>query len=172
MPFSPLTSSVPLQLTFSLLPALLDLDTTSNSSCAIFYHLASNREALVKLQVELDGALAHLDPLSSDLPSYDDVRLPFFSSQSPSSQSSRLTHPWPFLNPPFQVKSLSWLEKVIDEGLRVHSTSGIGLARIVPEDGAIVCGRFFEPGTVLSVPVRFLPLSVSTLAVFRMQGSR
>lgn len=156
--------------------ALLVLDTTSNSSCAIFYHLASNREALVKLQVELDGALAHLDPLSSDLPSYDDVRLPFFSSQSPSSQSRRLTHPWPFLNPFkqyfFQVKSLSWLEKVIDEGLRVHSTSGIGLARIVPEDGAIVCGRFFEPGTVLSVPVRLLPLSGSTLAVFRIQGSR
>lgn len=76
----------------------------------------------------------------------------------------------PLFNIYIQVKSLSWLEKVIDEGLRVHSTSGIGLARIVPEDGAIVCGRFFEPGTVLSVPVRLLLLSGSTLAVFRIRG--
>ena len=51
-----------------------------------------------------------------------------------------------------QVKRLPYLEAVINESLRLHSTSGIGLPRIVPEGGLTVCGRFFPEGTVLSVP--------------------
>ena len=51
-----------------------------------------------------------------------------------------------------QVKRLPYLEAVINEGLRLHSTSGIGLPRVVPEGGLTVCGRFFPEGTVLSVP--------------------
>lgn len=51
-----------------------------------------------------------------------------------------------------QVKRLPYLQAVIDEALRIHSTSGIGLPRLVPEGGLTVCGQFFPEGTVLSVP--------------------
>lgn len=51
-----------------------------------------------------------------------------------------------------QVKRLPYLQAVIDEALRIHSTSGIGLPRLVPKGGMTVCGRFFPEGTVLSVP--------------------
>ena len=42
-----------------------------------------------------------------------------------------------------QVKRLTYLQAVIDEALRIHSTSGIGLPRVVPEGGLTVCGRTF-----------------------------
>jgi benzoate 4-monooxygenase len=51
-----------------------------------------------------------------------------------------------------QVKRLPYLEAVINEALRLHSTSGIGLPRVVPEGGLTVCDKFFPEGTVLSVP--------------------
>lgn len=51
-----------------------------------------------------------------------------------------------------QVKKLPYLEAVINEALRIHSTSGIGLPRLVPEGGLQVSGHFFPEGTVLSVP--------------------
>lgn len=50
------------------------------------------------------------------------------------------------------VKRLPYLQAVIDETLRIHATSGIGLPRIVPEGGLTVCGESFPEGTVLSVP--------------------
>ncbi|KFY54761.1 hypothetical protein V496_07175 [Pseudogymnoascus sp. VKM F-4515 (FW-2607)] len=52
------------------------------------------------------------------------------------------------------VKNLPYLKACINEGMRIHSTSAIGLPRVVPVDGPAVeiCGRKFEPGTVLSVP--------------------
>lgn len=51
-----------------------------------------------------------------------------------------------------QVKKLPYLEAVINEALRIHSTSGIGLPRLVPEGGLHFSGHFFPEGTVLSVP--------------------
>lgn len=51
-----------------------------------------------------------------------------------------------------EVKKLTYLQAVIDEALRIHSTSGVGLPRLVPEGGLTVCGQFFPEGTVLSVP--------------------
>jgi len=50
------------------------------------------------------------------------------------------------------VKNLPYLNAVINEALRLHSTSGIGLPRIVPEGGVTIQGHFFKEGTVLSVP--------------------
>ena len=50
------------------------------------------------------------------------------------------------------VKNLPYLNAVIDEALRLHSTSGIGLPRIVPEGGMMIRDHFFKEGTVLSVP--------------------
>ena len=50
------------------------------------------------------------------------------------------------------VKRLPYLEAVMNEGLRLHSTSAMGLPRVVPEGGLHVSGKFFPEGTVLSVP--------------------
>ncbi|KAK3499458.1 putative benzoate 4-monooxygenase cytochrome P450 [Neurospora hispaniola] len=53
------------------------------------------------------------------------------------------------------VKELPYLEAVINEVLRFHSTSGIGLPRQIPHDaaqGVHIQGYYLPPGTVLSVP--------------------
>ncbi|TWU78035.1 hypothetical protein ED733_006637 [Metarhizium rileyi] len=52
------------------------------------------------------------------------------------------------------VRDLRYLGWVVDEGLRHHCTSGIGLPRQVPPEspGVVIRGRFFPSGTVLSVP--------------------
>ncbi|KAH8201550.1 hypothetical protein TruAng_004321 [Truncatella angustata] len=95
-------------------------DTTSNSSCALLFHVAKTPGVLQKLQAELDGAI----PDGLKVPSYD------------------------------MIKSLPYMENVINETLRHHSTSGIGLPRQIPFDsqGLHLQGYYFPPGTVLSVP--------------------
>lgn len=52
------------------------------------------------------------------------------------------------------VRDLPYLSWVIDETLRLHCTSGIGLPRQIPLDspGVTILGHFFPAGTVLSVP--------------------
>ncbi|KAL5499093.1 hypothetical protein ACEPAH_1611 [Sanghuangporus vaninii] len=52
-----------------------------------------------------------------------------------------------------QVKNLPYLEAVINEAMRIHSTAGLGLPRVVPDGGLTVCGKTFPKGTVLSVPM-------------------
>jgi len=94
-------------------------DTTSNSSCAITYHLAHNPRVQKKLQKELDDALGTEDMTASTFE---------------------------------QVKRLTYLEAVINESLRIHSTSAMGLPRLVPEGGLTILGKYFPPNTVLSVP--------------------
>lgn len=49
------------------------------------------------------------------------------------------------------VKSLPYLQACINEALRRHSTSGMGLPRIMTQDTE-VCGQVFKAGTILSVP--------------------
>ncbi|KAH8677855.1 putative benzoate 4-monooxygenase cytochrome P450 [Xylariales sp. PMI_506] len=95
-------------------------DTTSNSSCALLYHVTRTPGVLQKLQAELDAAI----PNDMSVPSYDAVR------------------------------NLPYLEAVINETLRHHSTSGIGLPREIPADspGVTIRGYHFPAGTVLSVP--------------------
>ncbi|KAG1823417.1 cytochrome P450 [Suillus subaureus] len=51
-----------------------------------------------------------------------------------------------------QVKHLPYLEAVINEALRIHSTSSLGLPRVVPEGGLTIQGIHFPQGAVLSVP--------------------
>ncbi|KAJ6588602.1 cytochrome P450 monooxygenase pc-bph [Mycena capillaripes] len=51
-----------------------------------------------------------------------------------------------------QVKRLPYLDACINEALRLHSTSALGLPRIVPEGGLVINDRAFPAGTVLSVP--------------------
>ena len=51
-----------------------------------------------------------------------------------------------------QVKGLPYLNACINEGLRVHSTSSLGLPRVAPKGGLTVMGQHFVEGTVLGVP--------------------
>ncbi|KAI2630059.1 cytochrome p450 benzoate 4-monooxygenase [Xylaria nigripes] len=52
-----------------------------------------------------------------------------------------------------EVKNLRFLRLCIDEAMRLHSTSALGLPRIVTEPSGIVCeDLFFPEGTVLSTP--------------------
>ncbi|KAF4974020.1 hypothetical protein FZEAL_9040 [Fusarium zealandicum] len=54
-----------------------------------------------------------------------------------------------------QVRSLPYLDAVLNETMRLHSVLGIGLPRQVPPDskGLHFDGYFFPAGTVLSVPI-------------------
>lgn len=99
-------------------------DTTSNSSCAIIYYLSNNPRVMKKLQEELDKA-------AEEKAGGDEVL--HFDYED--------------------VKSLPYLQACIDEALRLHSTSAIGLPREVPAGGATILGEFFPGGTTVSVPV-------------------
>ena len=95
-------------------------DTTSNSSCALLYHVTRTPGVLEKLQAELDSTI----PGNIDVPTFE------------------------------MVRDLPYLNCVLNETLRHHSTSGIGLPRQVPDNspGVTILGHFFPPGSVLSVP--------------------
>ncbi|CAK7206490.1 hypothetical protein SEUCBS139899_009286 [Sporothrix eucalyptigena] len=95
-------------------------DTTSNSSCALLFHVVRTPGVLAKLQKEIDDAV----PAGVDVPSYD------------------------------AIKDLPYLQAVLNETLRHHSTSGIGLPRQIPPGAPPLQlqGYTFPAGTVLSVP--------------------
>jgi len=51
------------------------------------------------------------------------------------------------------VKDLPYLNNVIQETMRIHSTSSLGLPRVIPPGpGVTILGHHFAAGTVLSVP--------------------
>lgn len=115
-------------------------DTVSNTACAVIYWILDGERQrpgtiVPRLQAELDAAMG-----------------------PPSSSVSRIAQH-------SQVRDLPFLRRCIDEGMRLHSTSAIGLPRIVTApQGVTYHGRhptdhhekkedlFFPRGTVLSVP--------------------
>ena len=109
---------------FSLICAVLATDNCGVSSLgAITYYLARTPAVQTKLQKELDAALG---------------------SPSPNDQAVIATYD--------QVKNITYLQDVINEAMRLHSTAGVGLPRIVPETGLTIAGHTFAPGTEVSCP--------------------
>ncbi|RKP26214.1 cytochrome P450, partial [Syncephalis pseudoplumigaleata] len=47
------------------------------------------------------------------------------------------------------VKDLPYLNAVCDEGLRIHSVGAGDAHRVVPPEGATVCGKFIPGGTII-----------------------
>ncbi len=99
-----------------------------STMCAIIYYLAKNPRVQTKLQKELEEVLGKPNP---NIPADD------YSTEY------SLAEP---------IKNLKYLEAVIYETLRLHSTIGLGLPRVVPEGGLTILGKTFVPGTVVSVP--------------------
>lgn len=99
-------------------------DTVSNTSCAIIYWiLAGERDAPGTILPRLQ------QELDAAVPDTDTIA----------------THA--------QVKNLPFLRRCIDEGMRLHSTSAVGLPRIVTSaTGMWFDDTHFPFGTVLSVP--------------------
>lgn len=99
-------------------------DTISNTACAVFYWI-------------LHGERARPGSIITQLQAELDAAIP--SSTPVATYAS--------------VKHLPILKRYIDEGMRLHSTSALGLPRIVVgEAGVSFDGEHFPPGTVLSVP--------------------
>ncbi|PHH67543.1 hypothetical protein CDD82_1375 [Ophiocordyceps australis] len=48
------------------------------------------------------------------------------------------------------LRRLPFVNAVVDEALRLYSAVPTGLPRVVPDEGAVLAGRFFKPGTVVS----------------------
>ncbi|EMD40186.1 hypothetical protein CERSUDRAFT_151209 [Gelatoporia subvermispora B] len=98
-------------------------DTISNSTCATVFWIARAPPVKARLQAELDATLGIS---STDL-------------GSPVAPIDKIEH-------------LPYLNAVIDEALRIHSTVAAGLPREVGPGGLNVLGHFFPEGAVLSVP--------------------
>lgn len=96
-------------------------DTTSNSSCAIIHRIVRNPRVHKKLQAELDEAFTARG-IEGVIPA-DDTK----------------PEPLPYMN------------ACLSEALRMHSTSGMGLPRIMDRDTEFG-GEVFKAGTILSVP--------------------
>ncbi|OCH87964.1 cytochrome P450 monooxygenase pc-bph [Obba rivulosa] len=99
-------------------------DTISNSTCATIYWVSRDPSVEATLQAELDKALGDI---SADM-------------DGPIAPIDKIEH-------------LPYLNAVVDEALRIHSTVAAGLPRDVPPGGITVLGHFFPEGTVLSVPI-------------------
>jgi len=99
-------------------------DTVSNTACAIFYWiLDGERKAPGTIISRLRTELDAAIPSDAEIASFE------------------------------HVKNLPFLRRCIDEAMRLHSTSAIGLPRIVTSPEGIAYGdNVYGAGTVLSVP--------------------
>ncbi|CAE7213467.1 unnamed protein product [Rhizoctonia solani] len=105
-------------------------DTSSNTLSSLCYHLAINPQMQRELQTELDQHI----PLDSSDDSEEQTGLGIVPEYE-------------------QIKDLPYLNACIKEALRIHSTVGTGLPRVVPPGKTLkVAGHTFKAGSVISVP--------------------
>ncbi|KAL0959891.1 hypothetical protein HGRIS_011559 [Hohenbuehelia grisea] len=139
-------------------------DTTSNSTCAIIYYLASHPTAQAKLQAELDEHMGTEDELVATFAQIrrltqhaaEEGSQPSTPSKEYSTEAKAFSLKDNDLSAPKGAKdtppTIPYLDACINESLRLHSTSALGLPRVIPEGGLTVLGQHFPAGTVLSVP--------------------
>ena len=96
-----------------------------------------NPLAQQKLQIELDDALGPVMVGEPSLKSSDPLDATHYESAVATSDV---------------MKNLPYLAACINEGLRLHSTSAVGLPRVVPPGGLVIGGRMYPEGSILSVP--------------------
>jgi benzoate 4-monooxygenase len=99
-------------------------DTVSNTACAIFYWILHGERAGPGTVVpRLQAELDEAVPSDAEVATFE------------------------------QVRNLPFLRRCIDEGMRLHSTSALGLPRIVTSPTGVQYNEnLFPAGTVLSVP--------------------
>ncbi|KAF8712378.1 Cytochrome P450 monooxygenase, partial [Rhizoctonia solani] len=106
-------------------------DTTANSLAAMSYYIASNSEIKRKLQQELD--LIDMDSVVDQ----DDL------------DEDQSGHAIPRFE---QIKNLPYLNACVKETLRLYSTVGAGLPRVVPEGKNLtIADQTFNAGSVISI---------------------
>ncbi|KAI0879065.1 cytochrome p450 benzoate 4-monooxygenase [Hypoxylon argillaceum] len=99
-------------------------DTVSNTSCAVIYWI---------LEGERRNPGTIIPRLQAEL--------------------DEAIHASPLIAAHKEVKNLQFLRLCIDEGMRLHSTSALGLPRLVIGKGGVFCeNEHFPEGTVLSTP--------------------
>ncbi|KAF8693060.1 Cytochrome P450 monooxygenase, partial [Rhizoctonia solani] len=110
-------------------------DTTSNTLSSLCYYLAIHPEIQRELQAELDQHIL-----------YD-------SADKTSSTEGLILPPEDTIARYRDIKDLPYLNACIKEALRIHSTVGTGMPRVVPPGKSItVAGQTFKAGSVISVP--------------------
>lgn len=110
-------------------------DTTANSLSALSYHLATHPEVQRKLQAELD------------------LHIPIESSQETEDEADTLLPPSDGVVEYEKIKNLPYLNACVKEALRLHSTVGTGLPRVVPSGKTFSFGgETFKAGSIISVP--------------------
>ncbi|CUA71973.1 Benzoate 4-monooxygenase [Rhizoctonia solani] len=110
-------------------------DTTSNTLSSLCYHLAIDPELQQRLQAELDE------------------HIPDDSSDEPDNKEGLAIPPHDAIANYDDIKNLPYLNACVKEALRIHSTVGTGLPRVVPPGKTItIRGQTFKAGSVISVP--------------------
>ncbi|CAE6412952.1 unnamed protein product [Rhizoctonia solani] len=110
-------------------------DTTSNTLSSLCYHLAIHPKVQRELQAELDQ------------------HIPYNSSDGSGNKEGLIIPPCDAVVQYEHIKNLPYLNACVKEALRIHSTVGTGLPRVVPPGKTItVAGQTFKAGSVISVP--------------------
>ncbi|KAH7066850.1 benzoate 4-monooxygenase cytochrome-like protein P450 [Paraphoma chrysanthemicola] len=101
-------------------------DSTAISLSGAFYYLLTNPDVYKKLMEEIDAADAEGALASSEDTTGAGVVVPFPAANK-----------------------LKYLDAVVTEAFRMHPAAGLLLERIVPPQGATICGEYVPGGTVV-----------------------
>ncbi|KAJ1300345.1 hypothetical protein OPQ81_005166 [Rhizoctonia solani] len=110
-------------------------DTSSNTLSSLCYYLAIHPE----MQRELQGEL--------------DQHIPFSPLESVDRHTGLVVPPNDIVPEYEKIKNLPYLNACVKEALRIHSTIGTGLPRVVPPGKTLtIAGQTFKAGSIISVP--------------------